>query len=431
MIELAKKGKEYERKKIQELKLKPIKAETEEEGIQVSLEAMMKGSKYFGHPSLSDGDYWFGIPDLIRRQPGKSKFGKYFYEIVEIKSGLNVKRRDIYQVVFYSLLLGKIQNFFPPYAYLKMGDGREEEIIVSKYSEDLVEALDNITGIVRGTVKCEPTMGSHCRNCGWRDYCLGIAIENGDISLIKGVGPSKKVALGNAGIETLHDVVNLDPEEIKIRGIGKKSIEKFRLQAKALIENRSLVKGNFDFPDSKCELFFDMESSPSLGVEWLFGILVQNGNETKLHQFVAKDPGEEKKAFSEFLQFISKYQGNYIYHYHTYETGALRRLAQRYPNLLASDQLSSLLDSMIDLYKIICDTLVLPLYFYSLKDVAKYLGFSWRDSEVDAVTSILLYDKYIETRDESLLQTALDYNHDDLIATKLTKRWLAKTLKKT
>jgi len=81
-------------------------------------------------------------------------------------------------------------------------------------------------------------------------------------------------------------------------------------------------------------------------------------------------------------------------------------------------------ENTIDLHAKLVDTAVLPLYFYSLKDVAGYLGYKWDDSEAGGAESVAWYNDWVEKGDKSILKRILKYNEDDVRATLLIKEWL-------
>jgi predicted RecB family nuclease len=74
--------------------------------------------------------------------------------------------------------------------------------------------------------------------------------------------------------------------------------------------------------------------------------------------------------------------------------------------------------SMIDLYfDVIKKATEWPLYNQSIKAIAKYLGFQWRDATPSGAASIEWYNRWIETGDPAIKQRILDYNEDDCLAT--------------
>jgi uncharacterized protein YprB with RNaseH-like and TPR domain len=56
---------------------------------------------------------------------------------------------------------------------------------------------------------------------------------------------------------------------------------------------------------------------------------------------------------------------------------------------------------------------------YSIKTLAKYLGFEWRDAHPSGAASIELYDRWAETGDPAIKQRILDYNEDHCRATRV------------
>lgn len=54
-----------------------------------------------------------------------------------------------------------------------------------------------------------------------------------------------------------------------------------------------------------------------------------------------------------------------------------------------------------------------PLGSYSIKAIAQYLGFCWRDENPSGAMSIEWFNRYIETGDVTVLRRILDYNEDD------------------
>ena len=61
-----------------------------------------------------------------------------------------------------------------------------------------------------------------------------------------------------------------------------------------------------------------------------------------------------------------------------------------------------------------------------LKKIAPYLGFTWRQDDVNATESIRMYFDYVKDPilNKINLQKITDYNEDDCIATRVIKDWL-------
>ncbi|HXK37132.1 MAG TPA: TM0106 family RecB-like putative nuclease, partial [Candidatus Paceibacterota bacterium] len=112
-----------------------------------------------------------------------------------------------------------------------------------------------------------------------------------------------------------------------------------------------------------------------------------------------------------------------IYHYAFYERAVFDRLTLRHG---ASPELAAKFHgAAIDLHQRTIDAVVLPLYFYTLKDVAKYAGYTWSDPEAGGAESVVWYDSWLKSKDPVWLQRLRQYNEDDVRATMLLKDWLS------
>ena len=98
-----------------------------------------------------------------------------------------------------------------------------------------------------------------------------------------------------------------------------------------------------------------------------------------------------------------------------------------YTDAIRKDELDSMFTSShaIDLYThCILKHTDWPLYSYSLKDIARYLGFNWRDKTPSGALSIQWFNEYLKDLDQTKLQRILDYNEDDCKATMIIKDFL-------
>jgi uncharacterized protein len=194
-------------------------------------------------------------------------------------------------------------------------------------------------------------------------------------------------------------------------------MKKWKLHAKSLISEKPIRILPVNFPEGT-EIFVDIESED--GTEYMFGVLVEG----KVRQFTATSREKEGQAWKEFTNFLSKFEKFVVYHYGDYEKRAFRKLAEKYG--LPASLKNRLFDSMFNLLKCFTSNAVLPIYSYSLKPVAKFLGFNWRNPLASGDLSMVWYDSYLKTKDKKYLNMIKEYNEDDLRATKIVKDWLSK-----
>lgn len=389
-----------------------------------TLDAMRRGAPFIYQGTLADGD-WAGRPDLLVRVPGASKFGDWMYEAVDIKSSRQINDVHKLQLVFYALLLKKIQGVKPEEGKIINVDKAWLSFPIEEAEADFFEALDAILAIRAGE-KPAALFTSSCKDSPWYEECKREAEEADDIGLIYKIYRSEYRRLREAGYMTLTRFAGAGLEEVReaVHGISDHRLERLHLQAQALHAKRVIRLEDARLPESAVELFFDIEGDPMIGVEYLHGLLIREGGRETYRAFTAEKPEDEGAAWTAFCDFIEGYEGTPIYHYGWYELDAIRRLSAKHG---ISPKAAAALDpaNMIDLNRVVQRAAIFPLYFYSLKDIARHLGFRWRAADASGANSVLWFQEWCEKGDRELLQKITDYNEDDVRATAVLKDWLA------
>ena len=130
---------------------------------------------------------------------------------------------------------------------------------------------------------------------------------------------------------------------------------------------------------------------------------------------------------SSFSEFISKLEEDFtLYHWSSAEPQYFKNLFTKHS--LPLKMLNVLRHASFDLFPIFKSKIILPLFTYTLKDVANFLGFQWHDPLADGATSIVLFDKWYLEKDKKALQKAISYNSDDCKALLIIKDYLSKKL---
>jgi len=410
-----------------------IKYSNPEEGFKLTLDSMISGTNALhGMPIyyLSEGIY--GKADIIERSnTNSSVFGDYHYTIKEVKLAKNIQETHLIQGAFYNYLLGKIQNFTPKTFAMINGEGEESIHEYSEYESVLFDSIEGTRKILQGE-SISPTYGS-C-DYPWTSYCNKKAVETNDISLVAGISLKTKNNLVHKfkTIEELSKASILDLTAIK--GIGDKTAIKYVNIAKAIHSKTHIIinKDKIEFPQRKVEIFLDLEGiDPTMAedgipqIDYLIGIVVREKSEEKYISFTAKNTHLEKEMLLEFLDFLKKQEDYVIYHYHHYEKTHMTKMMEKYEIDNATQNL--LLNNLIDIHKVATDSVVFPTYGNGLKQIAPYLGFTWRHKDVSATESISMYLEYVQDPEgkEKEFQKVIDYNKDDCIATRVIKDGLA------
>lgn len=429
-------GLKHEKEAIKSKKFDELPANASQdldESFLATLELMKKGKNIY-HGVLMD-EHWVGIPDLLEARPmgelgmsgARSKFGDYYYVVYDVKSGQEWRDEYKFQLVFYSLILERIQGVRSKEAFMVNGDGEERSFLIDDFLKYFHLTRETIEKILDGE-KPPPFLKSGCKRTPWYSLCVTEAEGCRDVSLIYRLSQMDQRQLYNLGIKTIDDFAKADVDTLRVQleGWNFDKLLRFHNQAQSLVREEALILKHPAFPKVKNEILFDIESDPTQNIDYLLGILLKNteSGATEYKSFFANDKLEEEKIWKEFLKFLDGLDDFVIYHYASYERQVFNRLCLRYgaPSLMVE----KFKNNTIDLHRVVVDSVILPLYFYSLKDVARYIGFEWKAVDAGGAESVVWYNDWKETGDKAVKQKIIRYNHDDVTATLVVKEWLEK-----
>lgn len=405
----------------------PAMPEDLDEAFRQTIEFMQRGVSAIYQGVLIDGDL-IGIPDLLLRVEGPSQLGAYHYRAVDIKAAKNIKPAYELQVMFYGRLLAAMQGISGQGALLLRDDSPDapypfHEVIVEPNDEQFSAALDALIELAAGR-EPQPFISSACNDCPWRAVCLPIAEAANDISLVTGLARTVWEQLHASGLGTLEAAAGADVSDLTpMYRVGEKTAQHIIRQASALTGDRPVAIAPPDLPrPAEGEIFFDVESyAHATGTDYyLMGLLVREGEGYRFAYDLAEHPADERAMWDAFLARISQYSGP-VYHYGRYEATTIRTLIARY----GKDPLAgALLGRLVDLQKLLRKSVTLPIRGYSLKQVARWMGFAWRGVTQSAGDSVIDYHNWLQTGDRACLDAILIYNEDDVRATLAARDWL-------
>jgi len=151
----------------------------------------------------------------------------------------------------------------------------------------------------------------------------------------------------------------------------------------------------------------------------------------------------EAKVFADFWSHIQacrekakRRQFAYrLYYYTSHEVSAFKALAARHagkPGVPTVEEVAEFfaLKEVIDLHRILSEELVWPTESVKLKEVAKWVRFSWRDSDPGGGNSLAWYEAAVNHPDDSVREEnrvrLLEYNEDDVAAQVALRDWLSR-----
>lgn len=440
---LLEQGVVHEEKYVQQLNF--IKVDTKDigEALRETLHLMENGEPLIYQGLIEteiDGIVYRGRPDLLekregkslRQVQGKSKFGDWYYMPIDIKSSSELKSEQLNQLILYAIILEKVQGVFPDEVdIINRDQERIHHKVTEKDKEKTVAKIYDILKVAKGD-RPPLTLTRKCKDeSPWGKLCLEAAEAVNDIALIYNLHSKALVDLRNAGVKTVKDLAAVDIYNLpKISYASPETLKKKQLQAKALLNKEIIWTNQPEVPEAPVKIYFDIEGDPLLGVEYLFGFWVVGDKSFDSAQdkpyykyFLAEQPEDEGKMWQEFLLWVKSLPQNYlVYHYHNYEKTKLKMLGERYSRI---PELAEFEERLVDLERVVQDSVVMPLYFYSIKDIAKYLGFKWSSAKAGGAQSIFWYEEWLEKQDRRILEDIVQYNMDDVKATEVLHKWLS------
>lgn len=408
-----------------------------------TLAAMRRGEPLIYSGRISAGDL-VGIPDLLERRgngyiPGDIKSGTGFEGNDE---DAKLKKHYAYQLAHYAKILDEIG----------LGDGTHDAFIIDRagrraeyplddpmgvrnpatWWDSYLDALTDVRALVGGA-QSRGAVAAACKQCHWYSHCKKEMITSDDLTLIAELGRSLRDTMWGT-LKTVRDLATCDPatyiqgKKTVFPGIGPDRLIKFHERAKLLTTPgaKPYLKEAFTLPVADKEVFFDIEADPLRDVVYLHGFVERLHRQPASARFVpffaeGIAPDQEKDAFAQAWTYLSeRVRDSIVYYYSPYERTAYKKLAEKFPKVCSVVEVESLFadPAMIDLYTdVVRKKTEWPTYDQSIKTLAQYLGFKWRDTHPSGAASIEWYHRWIDSSDPAIRQRILDYNEDDCMAT--------------
>lgn len=397
---------------------------------------------------------WYGRSDILKKVPKKSNLGDYSYIVMDTKLSTETKAGSILQLCLYSEMVQEIQETLPEEMYVvtpgEEGEFREEKYRVEDYQAYYRLVRDKLVSAL-GNISAYPDPVSHCDVCRWWEVCTERRRDDDHLSLVANLTNAQRKDLESISIKTMKSLSSMNVEKLKKLPFGTnlKSLELAREQARVQVmarETGELVSEFMPFEDGRGlsrlpepdqgDIFFDIEGDVFVGrhgLEYLLGITYLENGKLQYKAFWANQPREERAAFKLLMEFILERKKNYpnfhIYHYASYESGAVKRLAQRYS--LYEQEVDELLraEKFVDLYGVVRQGIRASVEKYSIKDLEAFTGYQRKIALNDmivhkrALEHNLELSRFSDVTDEMKEAVEL-YNKDDTDSTYHLREWL-------
>jgi predicted RecB family nuclease len=393
--------------------------------------------------SLEDGMNLVTRPNLMVKQPGYSVFGDWVYEPIDIRLGKRPKMDYQMMAAYHAYVLSAVQGTWSENSWIILRQRGHYAVdlveLLPRLQEMLQDCIQTLTRSPDGSLSEEPEVfiaHNRCDLCPWLKHCYGVAQSTQHLSLLPGVTASRYVQLKAHQLTTVEALAIANPHRLEtLPGFGPHVAHKLVKQAQATLYNRAIAAPEdgtppliplAELPTADVELYFDIEAAPEQNLIYLHGVLVVDrvAQTETFHPMLAECQEDEGRVWEQFLELVWRYPDAPIFHFCPYEVQTVKRMAELYGT--PRHRVEPLLDRFVDLHERVTRVAILPIESYALKQIARWIGFDWRDAEANGAQSICWYSQWLETGDRGFLDLILRYNEDDCRATYWVKDWLVK-----
>jgi predicted RecB family nuclease len=120
-----------------------------------------------------------------------------------------------------------------------------------------------IETLLAGQVQPDPVLNRHCAECEFRDRCKQKAVETDDLSVLAGITEDERTRYRSKGIFIVTQLsYTFRPRRTPKRAKNPGRLRYPALQALAIRENTVYINGNAHLPDSKAQVYLDIEGLP-------------------------------------------------------------------------------------------------------------------------------------------------------------------------
>ncbi|MFM6202971.1 MAG: TM0106 family RecB-like putative nuclease, partial [Dolichospermum sp.] len=378
-------------------------------GATATIELMQRGVSYIHHGVLlttyNEKYTLLSRPDLLVKQPGKSRFGNWNYVPVNIELGKRPKQEYQVVIAFHAQVLATVQGIILEKAGLILRNKDKTHLVdLDKWIPQMLDILNEYTQVIDAANPPEVFISRQkCNLCHWYNHCYGIAQAQQHLSLLPGVTPIRYTQLQNLDITSLEALARTQPSTLEnLTGFDSNIAGKLVIQAQSVLTKQPLTLPGLCSPEyltfvAPIELYFDIEAQPDLNLNYLLGVLVVDriANTEQFYSFLAETPDQEQLIWQQFLALVSQYPQAPIYHFCAYEVDTVQHLGKLYRT--PYNELRSVLNRLVDIYEQLVKSVALPIDSYALKTIARWLGFEWREQEANGAKCIYWYDQWLET----------------------------------
>ncbi len=256
--------------------------------------------------------------------------------------------------------------------------------VTSVKASALANEMQKVTGKIASLLSSHSPpdliLNRHCAECEFRAGCRQKAIEKDDLSLLSSMTVKERKNFNGKGIFGVTQLSYVfRPRRRPKQMAGKREKYHHSLKALAIRERKIYIVGSPELKMEGTPVYLDVEGLPDRDFYYLIGLRFQSGQRVSQHSLWAADENDEKRIWKEFLGVLSRIKKPVLIHYGSFETTFLKRMYQKYGELVGGSRLAEAITSAVNLLSVTFAKVYFPTFSNGIKEIAKYLGFEWEN----------------------------------------------------
>jgi predicted RecB family nuclease len=353
--------------------------------------------------------------DGLKKVAGPSKLGGFHYAPMLFHPGRKVGKEQRRLLELYGLLLSQIQGRRPTLGVVwHERECKPTRVRLNQDIRRIDRDLREVKEVVGAVSPPTLILNDHCQVCEFRQRCHNQAVQEDNISLLRGVGEKEIRSYARKGIFTITQLAHT----FRPRRKGKRRVQRTNkrypaLQALAVRDKRIYVFGTPELPASPLRIYLDMEGDPDEGYIYLIGMIIVRGDSETRKSFWADGKDQEVRIFEEFMAEVSKYEDFVVFCYGGYERAFLKRMQSQ---AKWKAPVGRVIKALVNTLSLIYSHIYFPTYSNGLKDIGGWLGCSWMEPDASGIQSVVWRKRWEATRGEEWKQKLMNYNLEDCAA---------------
>jgi predicted RecB family nuclease len=378
------------------------------------------GSSFMLNVTLED-DLFSVSFDGLKRVDGPSKLGTFHYVPMLFWEARKVGKEQRLLLELYGLLLSRLQGQMPSSGVIWHGKGcRTTRVRLNGDLRKTERLLREVKEMIGAESPPKLILNAHCQICEFRQRCHDQAVQEDNISLLRGMGEKVVRSCARKGIFTITQLSHTFRPRRRHSSPQRLATGRYHaLSALAIRDHAIYIVARPPAFPNQTSAYFDVESNPEEGYVYLIGLVVVQGDHEHRCSFWA-DGNDESQIFDQLLDELEQLGEFTLFCYGSLEKTFLQRMRKRTSRKELVDRA---ITSLVNVLSIIYKHLYFCTYSNGLKDIGRLLGANWTD-DASAIQSVEWRMKWQRSRDDWWKTKILTYNIEDCLALKRVTKFI-------